>query len=87
MSNRFLKTKSVTAYLHPFRLIVITKVKGHKLSYLAAIDNSTMEVAAAAVPGWKVPIGAEAEKSAIYIFSYSNIKAKYVYSCQVEMFY
>jgi len=34
-----------------------------------------MEVAAAAVPGWKVPMGAEAEKSAIYIFSYSNIKA------------
>ena len=33
-------------------------------SYLAENDNSTTEVAAAAVPGWKVPEGgAEAEKS------------------------
>ena len=37
-----------------------------QFTYLAAKDNSTIDVAGAAVPGWKVPMGAEAEKSAIY---------------------
>ena len=60
-------------------------IKCHELSwketqtYLADKDNSTIDVALAAVPGWKVPIigGAEAVKLAIFILKSTTIALFY----------